>query len=383
MAGERPGRARRRSLHVSDAEGGGGAEVVFRATMQAAIALGDETAQYVGGESRSPLSYVFSWRHYVGMRRKLREFRPDVVHLHNYYHFLSPSILLALRHYRRTRPDCRVIFTAHDYHLVCPNSGLRHVVDGVMQNYDAHDLRFSLRDRFDDRSALHSALKLIQHVVAYRILGLRDVLDTVISPSYFLRDVFQGGGVETPIEVVRNPVALPEPDVDSGSGSGLVYLGRIVPEKGVIEFVRSLEQSGSRVSLDVFGSGEDSDKLMALRGELEYVNLTLHGAVDHGDVPATLRRYRALVHASRWYENAPVAIVEAAAQGLEVVVCAGGGGEEMSMLAKRQHIFEQDSVESIAAAVASAAASTGKNEIIDPSEFSAETYARRIDQIYA
>lgn len=373
----------RRSLHVSDAESGGGAEVVFRATLQAAEELGDTTDDYVGTGVRNPISYVFSVKHYRGMLRKLREFSPDVVHLHNFYHYLSPSILLALRRYRKSASTCRVIFTAHDYHLICPNSGLQHVVNGRLQSYDALAPRFSVWHRFDERSVIHSFLKIAQHMVAYRLLRLRDVIDTVISPSDFLRDVFAAGGVSADIKVVRNPVDFVDLPNDCGAGEGLVYIGRVAPEKGLVEFVLALESAHAGVSLAIYGDGPDAARLHELQLSLQHVKLTFHGVVAHEEIAVVLRKYRALVHASLWHENAPVSIIEAASQGLDLVVCAGGGGEEMARFARRQFIFETGDARSLSAAVLSALAQEGKNDIIDPSEFALRSYREKLSLVYS
>lgn len=48
--------------------------------------------------------------------RLLADRRPDIAHLHNIYHHLSPSILLELK-----RHGVPVVLTAHDLKLACPN----------------------------------------------------------------------------------------------------------------------------------------------------------------------------------------------------------------------------------------------------------------------
>ena len=55
------------------------------------------------------------------LRLVLEDFQPDVCHLNNFNYQLTPSILLEIAKWKKEGHPCRVIFTAHDYQLVCPN----------------------------------------------------------------------------------------------------------------------------------------------------------------------------------------------------------------------------------------------------------------------
>ena len=81
------------------------------------------TSDDVPGYRRTVLGYINS----KVCRKKLAEVlhskHPDVVHLHNFYHELSPGILKTLADTKRSH-DMLVVMTANDYHLVCPNSGI-------------------------------------------------------------------------------------------------------------------------------------------------------------------------------------------------------------------------------------------------------------------
>ena len=58
----------------------------------------------------------------VQLRKVLDDFKPDVCHLNNFNYQLTPSIILEIVKWRKeTGRDCKIIFTAHDYQLVCPN----------------------------------------------------------------------------------------------------------------------------------------------------------------------------------------------------------------------------------------------------------------------
>lgn len=79
-----------------------------------------------GGSKLSKLTYpiktIYSKEARVQLRKVLDDFKPDVCHLNNFNYQLTPSIILEIVKWRKeTGRDCKIIFTAHDYQLVCPN----------------------------------------------------------------------------------------------------------------------------------------------------------------------------------------------------------------------------------------------------------------------
>ena len=79
-----------------------------------------------GGSKLSKLTYpiktIYSKEARVQLRKELDDFKPDVCHLNNFNYQLTPSIILEIVKWRKeTGRDCKIIFTAHDYQLVCPN----------------------------------------------------------------------------------------------------------------------------------------------------------------------------------------------------------------------------------------------------------------------
>ncbi len=88
-------------LHISDSYEGGGAEAVLRDTIKVCEELGYQNEIFVSQGKTTIISYVFSIGYYEKLLEKLIDFKPDIVHLHNYYHYLSPSVLYALKKYKK------------------------------------------------------------------------------------------------------------------------------------------------------------------------------------------------------------------------------------------------------------------------------------------
>ena len=69
-----------------------------------------------------PIKTIYSKEARVQLRKVLDDFKPDVCHLNNFNYQLTPSIILEIVKWRKeTGRDCKIIFTAHDYQLICPN----------------------------------------------------------------------------------------------------------------------------------------------------------------------------------------------------------------------------------------------------------------------
>ena len=79
-----------------------------------------------GGNKLSKLTYplktIYSSEAKKQIRKVLDDFKPDICHLNNFNYQLTPSIILEINNWRKTgNKKCKIIFTAHDYQLVCPN----------------------------------------------------------------------------------------------------------------------------------------------------------------------------------------------------------------------------------------------------------------------
>ncbi|MCU5774274.1 glycosyltransferase family 4 protein [Erwiniaceae bacterium BAC15a-03b] len=375
-------------LHINDKYEGGGAESVFRDTIKATEELGYESRMLCSDGKTNPLSYLFSSKYYRETLKLITAFSPDIVHLHNYYHYLTPSVLKALRDAKK-KHKFKVVLTAHDYHLICPNSGFQHFTAGKRTNFNPQRKNLSYLQRFDHRSVVHSLLKCTQHLINYRLLKLSGVFDLIISPGEFLSRVFSAWGVKQPVTVVRNPVEfLPSEPVEQETlvvnqnrAKELVFIGRLSVEKGLLEFVGLLnKQSHGDINLNIYGQGEAEQALKAtsLRPGLK---LIFHGFKPREEVTGHLAQYDVFVLPSVWYENAPISIVEAANAGLPVLVPNYGGLQEMAELTQQAVLFDYNQND-LNDKLELAFAKRKTNALKDKTIFTFEAYKSSLEKIY-
>jgi len=285
--------------------------------------------------------YVFNPVVYENFKKLLISQRPDVIHLHNFYHAFSPSVLSAIKAYKK-RYRAKIIMTAHDYHLLCPNSGfVRYFSKGGFKNCTkCIDRRFYrvLFYNCDKRGLIYSALKGIRHTFCYNLLGLQSVVDIFISPSRFLKEKLLSAYPDLTVEIINNPVFELEKNFDTITKKAedcphfeLVFIGRLSKEKGLEEFIKNDFARLNPQSFGIIGEGDQKDDLVKLVAEMRLGDkIKFLGRKSHIESLAVLHNAEKLVLPSTWYENQPLVLLEALALGKEIIVNPVGGMKEIS-----------------------------------------------------
>ena len=383
-----------RVLQINDypPAAGGGAEVLLGRTLELLRARDVRadvfTAADLPDARRTPRRYLDNPVARRALAARLEALRPDVVHLHNFYHLLSPGILLELERYKQRRP-LRVVMTAHDYHLVCPNSGgnwfAGHDAAQPIDPRRVGSLGYLLSRRWDGRGRAYSLLKLVQHLWAYHWRGATRALDVVICPGRFMQHLVQPLGRPTchlppPIPPVAHR-AGERPDV-----LHLTFAGRVGPEKGVAEFLRALPGDFAG-QLTVVGDGPELPRCRQVSRQRRLAVRFL-GRLPHEGALAEIARAHVLVLPSRCLEGAPLTLVEALAVGTNVLASDLGGMREIIEQAGVGYLFDPTDAASLARQVARITAdhAAGVLNRFDVSAFLAargeESYLRGLLRVY-
>ena len=257
-----------------------------------------------------------------GIREVIDRFAPDVVHLHNIYHQLSPSVVRAA-----ARAGVPTVMTLHDYKLVCPTYQFLDQGRICTACIDGGPLT-AARRRCKGGSFLPSALAGVE-VATHRLLGAYDSIGALVCPSGFLRDRLAEAGVGTGrlVQLDNFTDLTVEPRVGAGEGAA-VYAGRLSPEKGVdtlVEAAGLLAERHPGTVLHIAGDGPERESLERLASERAPGAVRFHGRLSRPDLVDLLRRSRVAVVPSRWLENMPLSVLEAQALGVPVVASALGG----------------------------------------------------------
>jgi glycosyltransferase involved in cell wall biosynthesis len=259
----------------------------------------------------------------------LNEFNPDVVHLHNYAHQLSSSIIPVLR-----RAGVRSVYTAHDYKLVCP--AYIRSVNG--KDCSACSVRISpkvVRCRCHHGRLGWSSVVAAESVVT-RIGRL--VPDLLIAPSKYMREALASSWLSSisPVTLLRNPSEPSEMHWSPG-GDYLLYVGRLSREKGVMELLKAAHDLG--LALKIAGEGPLGAELKEAAFS-EGMNVEFLGHISQDRLRDIRVACRAQVIPSEWPENAPLSALEAAASGVPLLMSKRGGLPELLELGVKGALFD-------------------------------------------
>jgi glycosyltransferase involved in cell wall biosynthesis len=276
------------------------------------------------------------------LSRAIAEFKPDVIHLHNPYPSLGPSV-----HEAATRARVPLVQTVHNLRLRCPN-GFMYTEGSACQR--------CLGGRYDN-AVRHECFPSRQQAVAYAtalwvhrfVMRLEDKVTIFIAPSRLIqRRLIEWGFAPGRVALVRN-FTIPPADV-TPIGEGGLYLGRLSAEKGVDVLLQALVQLGDP-RFEIAGGGPEAGRLRERAAKLGLRNVRFLGLIPTNEVPAAIDRARYVAFPSTWDENAPLAALEAMGRGRPIIASAVGGLPELAENGRGRLCVPGDS-EALAAAIA-------------------------------
>jgi glycosyltransferase involved in cell wall biosynthesis len=251
----------------------------------------------------------------------LDDVKPDIVHLQNFRRHLTFSIVPEAK--KRGIP---VVFTAHDYDLVCPNS-LLFTSDHVCEICRGKRFHRALCVRCKEHSLL-GTLSIVLEGTFIRLRRYYDLIDMIITPSDFLRNkLIEFGFDSSRVTTVHNFIdsTVYEPAYD---GAGVIYFGRLVAEKGLDTLIEAASRV-RHVKVMIAGDGPRRSHLEGLADGLGTDNVDFLGYVERAGLVDIVRKAMCVVMPSIWYENFPYSILEAFALGKPVIASRMGGMPEI------------------------------------------------------
>jgi glycosyltransferase involved in cell wall biosynthesis len=306
----------------------GGEDVVFENTIAALRARGLDVAAFerssndlpagLPGKLRAVAAGVYSPAAAREMRHCLERERPDLVHIHNLYPLLSPSILDAC-----ARSGIPVVMTCHNFRLTCPIG--THFIRGQIctQCRDHSPWRCLFRNCRDNR--LESAAYALRAAAAAQFRWFQRGVSRFIAISHFLRSHLAAAGLPADrIHVVPNMCPAPAAATDPGVGEYLLFCGRLSPEKG-LDTLLAAARLVPEVPLVIAGEGPLKDTLAAAAPP----SVRFAGLLQRDELATLYRGARAFIAPSVWYETFGLVVAEAMGHGLPVIASRIGALPEL------------------------------------------------------
>ena len=258
------------------------------------------------------------------IERLLDEHPVDIVHLHNIYHHISPSILAPIK-----KKGVPIVMTLHDYKIISPNYTLYH--HGSIHEEDARGLHLScIKNKCHKDSRAQSTLLSAEMIFHHKIMRYYEkYVDAFIAPSMFMKNICaKYGWDEKGIHHIRHPIDTSSYSEKYENRGYVAYAGRLSEEKGIKTLLKAAMLT-PHIPYKIIGDGPLSSFAKAFVNKHNLTNVDLTGFKTGAALTKLLSYARLHVLASEWYENYPLSILEAHALGKVVIATRMGGIPEL------------------------------------------------------
>ena len=256
--------------------------------------------------------------------RLLQDFKPDIIHCHNIYHQLSPSILDAAR-----QAKIPVVMHLHDYKLICPNYRL-YTQGQYCQRCRGGNYTQCIKHRCIENNLAKSILAASEMSIHHQLLKIyKKGIKFFIAPSIFMRDICVDFGWPTnKFKILENisPIGNNDLGTINDIQDYFLYFGALEEEKGVDLLLRAAAKNQKKIK--IAGIGTEMEKLKTLGKQLK-VEVEFLGQLQGDKLQTSIKQALAVVIPSRWPENMPLNAIEAMNLGKTVIAANIGGLSEL------------------------------------------------------
>lgn len=275
-----------------------------------------------------PLKIIYSFEARKRIRKVLDNFKPDVVHLNNFNFQITPSIIYEIK-----KDNIPIIFTAHDYQLVCPN----HMMYDLNTGNSCEKCLNGDYENCYKNSCIHGskAKSIIGTMEAslYKKLKTYSYIDKIICPSRFLEIKMKCNlDLNGKTVVLHNFTDKVKPK-EIKKENYAIYFGRFSEEKGIRTLVEACKEM------------PDIQFVFAGKGPLEYIlngvtNIKNVGFQKGHMLENYIRKAKFSMYTSEWYENCPFSVIESQMYGTPVIAANIGGIPELIHNHKTGELYE-------------------------------------------
>lgn len=283
-------------------------------------------------------------------------FRPEIVHVHNWFPTFSPAIFRACN-----RNGIPVVHTLHNYRLLCVKASLFR--DGApCEDCLGTALRLpGIRHGCYRESRAGSAAATAGMLTHWRMGTWRHAVDRYIALSEFARaKMIQGGLPADKIAVKPNSLAV-DPGVRPGRGGYFAYVGRLTDEKGIPTLLECWRDGADLPPLKIVGTGPMEEQVREAAASLR--NVEWLGPRGGGEVLDIIGGASALICPSQWYEGMPRVVIESMAVGTPVIASRLGTYVEMIQDGASGMLFEAGRPEALRSRIREFAARAHASEM--------------------
>jgi glycosyltransferase involved in cell wall biosynthesis len=244
--------------------------------------------------------------------KRIDEFQPDVIHVHNLFYSASPSVLKAAK--SRKIP---VVMTLHNYRLVCLNALFLRDSKVCTKCKNLSFPYYGVKNKCFQDSYLKSTL-LASFITYSKIYKTWDSsVDRFIVLTPFIKSLI----IDSSLKISKDHIVVKPNSTDDilkpevfRDNKNFLFIGRLSKEKGVEVMLEAFNKM-PELKLDIIGNGDLLEYLQKKANK----NIIFHGAKDKSFIKKKLNQVKALIFPSIWYEGLPNTLIEAFSAGTPVI----------------------------------------------------------------
>ena len=253
----------------------------------------------------------------------------------NTYLAISPSIYYALK--KRNIPIIQMVY---NYSFLCPNAHF-YIKGKICEKCIKGNYLNAIYNKCRNNNFLISAWYAAILFINRKIIKADKVINKFITPDNFLKSKLIKGGIEpSRIEIMKNPFDAEKFKISEEDEGYFLFIGRFIKQKGIYTFVKAAKNL-PLVSFKLIGGGPEEEELKKFGNNS---NIEFLGTQFDEEMIKVLRKARALIVPSEWYDNYPVVISYAYALGKPVIAANINGIPEVVIDKKNGLLFETQNV---------------------------------------
>ncbi|MCR4792410.1 MAG: glycosyltransferase family 4 protein [Lachnospiraceae bacterium] len=329
-----------------------------------------------------PVKTIYSSDARKKIRLVLDDFKPDVVHLNNFNYQLTPSVILEIVKWRKkTGHPCRIVYTAHDYQLVCPN----HMCNNPNTGENCEKCLSGKFLSCTKGKCIHgsTAKSLIGTMEAtfWKMKGTYKYIDAFLCCSNFMKSKLDANPLFAGRTIAIHNFIDHIPWKEVSKEDYVLYFGRFSKEKGIGTMIEAAKKM-PEVSFVFAGKGPLEDQLGGIP------NIQGVGFKSGEELEDLIRKARVSVYPSEWYENCPFSVMESQLYGTPVIGADIGGIPELIREGETGLLFESGNADALCDAIKKIALDEENAEKMheacrDLSFDNLEEYLEKLLKIYA
>jgi len=279
------------------------------------------------------------------LQKMVKAFQPDLAHVRNIYHHLSPSILWELKAQR-----IPTIYHLNDFKLICPVYNM--VTNGHACEQSCTGQYWKMLSKGCYEGPVSSAALLMTEAYVHHWIGTYGkCIDHFVTPSLFAKNQLTKNGFNAgKITVLPHFQNLLEAAPPASTDAPILYFGRLSPEKGVDHLLRAMKTL-PQIRLQVAGDGPQRADLEALTRTLNLDNVEFTGHLTGKDLEHRIAAARFTILPSLAYETLGKSILESYAWQRPVVASDLGSRRELVRQGETGLLYPPGDVEQLSGAI--------------------------------